>query len=198
MAKKTVWEFPGEESSFSEYPQIDGKMARCINFNNQGVTALNQEQYELAITKFVESLKIDPQYQLARDNLATTYNNYGIKLCERPRDALKQFHLAFSIDPLDVNTIRNIEGIIRMMGMNPNSFNDRITLAEHAGASGDFAGAVIEYQAALQIKDDPAQRQKLISAQKILKAAAADQFPLTLFRPAESEKAIPPAAIDQH
>ncbi len=196
MTKKTVWEFPGEESSFFEHPQYEGTTARCINFNNEGVKALNDKKYELAITKFLESLEIDSKYQLACDNLATTYNNYGLTLRERPKEAIKKFHLAFCLDPISKIALLNIEGIIRVMGMDPNSFNDRIILAEQAAAIEDLAGSVIEYQAALQIKNDPAQRHKLIDALKRLQNVS-DQLPLKLFRPAESEKALAGEPIDQ-
>jgi hypothetical protein len=145
--------------------------------------------------KFLESLKIDSKYQLASNNLATTYNNYGLTLRERPKEAIKKFHLAFCLAPISKIALLNIEGIIRALEMDPNSFNDRIILAEQAAAIGDLAGSVIEYQTALQIKNDPAQRHKLIDALKRLQDVS-DQLPLKLFRPSESEKALAREPID--
>jgi tetratricopeptide (TPR) repeat protein len=189
LEKKTVWEFPEEKSSFSEDSRYEDKMARCINFNNEGVTALNNQKYELAITKFLESLKLDDKYQIAYDNLAITYNHYGLALRERPKEALKLFHLAFCLKPSSQINLMNIEGIIRVMGMDPNAFNDRITLAEQATTIGDLPGSVVEYQAALKIKDDPSERHKLIDALKKLQDGS-DQLPLRLVRPSEREKAL--------
>ena len=42
-----------------------------------------------------------------------------------------------------------------MMHKNPKSFKDRVDLGDEARRSSDFEGAIIEYQEALRIKEDP-------------------------------------------
>lgn len=129
--------------------------SQVIGLNNDGVKALNASNYQLAIQKFEAALKLDPNYKLARDNLAIAHNNYGLQLRNNPPEALKQFHQALYLNQSNVTTMQNVEGIIRMMGKDPKSFADRVALGDQARLSADFVGAIIEYSAALKLKDDP-------------------------------------------
>lgn len=129
--------------------------SQVINLNNEGVKALNAGNYQNAIQFFEGALKQDPNYTLARDNLAIAHNNYGLQLRNQPKEALKQFHKALYLNRQNATTLQNVEGIIRMMGLNPRNFADRVKLGDEARLSGDFIGAIIEYEAACQIKDDP-------------------------------------------
>jgi Tfp pilus assembly protein PilF len=58
-----------------------------IGLNNEGVKALNANDYSLATAKFLEALRLDPTYRLALDNLAITYNNYGLQLRKKQSGA---------------------------------------------------------------------------------------------------------------
>jgi tetratricopeptide (TPR) repeat protein len=126
-----------------------------ILLNNDGVKALNSGNTQLAIQKFQQALQLDPNYKLARDNLAIAHNNYGLQLRGNPKEALKEFHQALYLNPDNSTTLSNVEGIIRMMGKNPRSFADRVGLGEDSRHSSDFVGAIIEFSEALKIKDDP-------------------------------------------
>ncbi|HEY9678501.1 MAG TPA: tetratricopeptide repeat protein [Drouetiella sp.] len=126
-----------------------------INLNNDGVKALNTSNFQLAITKFEAALKLDPNYKLARDNLAIAHNNYGLQLRNDPPAALKQFHQALYLNQSNSTTMQNVDGIIRMMGLDPRNFNDRVKLGDQARLAADFVGAIIEYSAACKLKDDP-------------------------------------------
>ena len=64
----------------------------AILLNNEGVKLLNVQECVGAIAKFEEALRIDRHYGLARVNLATAYNDLGIKLKDDPKAAIKQFH----------------------------------------------------------------------------------------------------------
>ncbi len=125
-----------------------------ISLNNDGVKALNAGNYAAAIKSFEAALKADPNYKLARDNLAIAHNNYGLQLRNNPPEALKQFHQALYLNQTNATTMQNVDGIIRMMGKNPQSFADRVALGDQARLGADFVGAIIEYSAALKIKDD--------------------------------------------
>jgi tetratricopeptide (TPR) repeat protein len=128
---------------------------QVISLNNAGVQALNAGNIQVAIQKFQQALQIDPNYQLARTNLSIAHNNYGLQLKNDPKAALKEFHQALYLDPTNATTKSNVEGIIRMMGKNPRSAEDRMALGEEARKSGDFVGAIIEFTEATKIKDDP-------------------------------------------
>ena len=51
-----------------------------------------------------------------------------------------------------------------MMSLDPNKFDDRRKLGDRAKDRGDFAGAIVEYRAALKIHEDPELRAKLAEA----------------------------------
>src|SRR5277367_3276335 len=67
-----------------------------INLNNAGVKALNDGHFPLAIDKLKEALKLDPSYNLPKDNLVIAHNLYGeaLRKAHKPGEALKQFHEA--------------------------------------------------------------------------------------------------------
>ncbi|MBZ0187901.1 MAG: TonB C-terminal domain-containing protein, partial [Candidatus Obscuribacterales bacterium] len=128
---------------------------------NQAVVAISDNNYKVAIAKLEEALSIDPQYQLARDNLAIAYNNYGLELRSRPEQALAVFHKALALDPDNDKTRTNLEATIKSLGKNPQSFEDRVYLADKAVEVGDIQAARIEYSAALAIKNDQTVADKL-------------------------------------
>ena len=152
---------PGAEmSALADQSQV-------LSLNNEGVKALNASNYQLAIAKFEEALKQDPNYELARDNLAIAYNNYGLQLRGQPKEALKQFHKSRYLNPSNPTTSQDIEGLIRMMGKNPRSFQDRVDLGDQAQLSGDLVGAIVEFEAALAIKNDPKIHTKLADVYRV-------------------------------
>ena len=88
----------------------------AIQLNNSGVRALNAGDYRSAIQIFEEALKVDPAYSMARDNLAIACSGYGLKLRGTPKEALKQFHRALSLNPSNPTTLQNIYGLIKING----------------------------------------------------------------------------------
>ena len=132
----------------------DNSQAAVIGLNNEGVTELTAGHYDMAIQKFEQALKLDRNYDLARDNLAITFNNKGLHDREHPRDALKLFHRAMLINQDNPTTRQNMEGIIRMMGLNPSDYHARISLAESALHTGEFIDAAVEYGEALRLHED--------------------------------------------
>lgn len=74
---------------------------------------------------------------------------------------MKQFQNAVFLDPKNVTAEANMAGVIRMLGWKPNNFQDRVDLGDQARLVNDIAGSIIEYRAALQIRDEPEVRAKL-------------------------------------
>ena len=122
--------------------------------NNEGVKALSAGDYSLAIQKLEAALKLNPDYAMARMNLAIAHSNLGLQLRSNPKEALREFHKALFLNGSNEVTQKNAAGMIKALGKNPDSFDDRVQLAQDARTSGDFVGAIVEYNAALKLKDD--------------------------------------------
>ncbi len=145
------------------YPQNNPTTdPRLVKLNNDGVNLINQNQFLQAIKVLEQALAINPNYSKAKENLAIAYNNYGLTLSNKdPKGALKQFEQAAYLAPNVSQTVNNLNGIISSLGLNPNSFKDRVKLANDARMAGNFNGAIVEYLAALNIHDDRDIRIKL-------------------------------------
>lgn len=59
------------------------KMAPQCILNNEGAQALKVGDVQLAIEKFKKALLVDPEYAIARDNLALAYTAYGSNLVNK-------------------------------------------------------------------------------------------------------------------
>jgi tetratricopeptide (TPR) repeat protein len=140
-----------------------------IGLNNEGVRALSNGNYEVAVEKFEAALRLDPEYQLAKDNLAIAYNNYGLAKQNAPDQALKLFHKALGLSPSNRTTKANLEAIIRLMNMDPNSFADRVKVGDQARKDNDLEGAQFEYEEALNIKTDDTIKTQLESVKTELR-----------------------------
>lgn len=149
------------------------------NLNNEGVSAMTKGDFELAISKLEAARKADPHYELAVRNLAIAHNNYGLRLQKLPALALKHFHQAVFLEPTNGTSLSNMEQVIRLMGKRADSFTDRVRLGDDALAENDPVGASVEYQAALNIHDDPGVRQKLevVKAQIAKGASSLEEVP---------------------
>ncbi|MCA9803973.1 MAG: TonB family protein [Cyanobacteria bacterium HKST-UBA02] len=132
-----------------------GNAKLAVKKLNQAVVAINDNNFKTAITLLEESLKLNPDYKLARDNLAVAYNNYGMELQSNPAEAIAMFHRAIALEPGNTQTRGNLEKAIKLAGKDPASFKDRVDLGDQAAKSGDKTGARFEYEQALAIKDDP-------------------------------------------
>jgi TonB family protein len=134
---------------------------RAVELNNEGVRAINKHDLDLAITRLEQAVQLDPEYQLARENLSIAHNNYGIKLEKKPREAYKAFRRALYVD-LDNDTARaNLERTFEYLRKHSADFNDRVKMGDRAELDGDIEGAIVEYREALRKKEDVAVRIKL-------------------------------------
>lgn len=170
---------------------------KVIELNNAGVTALNKSNFNAAVDYFEKALAVDPAYKIAKDNLAITFNNKGLSIARaNPNEALKLFHRALAIDLANTTPRQNLDGIIRMLGKNPKSFEDRAALGDHALQENDLDGAMIEYEAALMIKDDAEVSEKL-GQLKLHSGIMIPQFDDRGEKPEES-KSVPDHLAEEH
>lgn len=138
-----------------------------VKLNNEGVRLMNAGKLVEAIAMFKESLQVQPT-ATAASNLSVAFNNLGMQQSEAGshKDALKSFHQSAYVCPDNATTRGNIDKTITALGRNPEQFEDRLALADEANAAGDLAGVIVEYTAALKIREDAALRSKLDKAKR--------------------------------
>ncbi len=142
---------------FADWVTPEDSHTKAAILNNEGTRALNERNCPLAIEKFTQALLIEPNYELAHENLAMAHNNYGILLADNPPEALKQLHEAVYLRMSTRQTratLENIDAMLKVMGKDPKRFIDRVNLGDEEKAKGDLHGAIVEYFFALQVKDD--------------------------------------------
>lgn len=113
----------------------------------------NQDDFEIAFEKWQKALNLDSRSGLTRRNLAIAYDGKA-KTITDPELALTFLHRAFYCDPLNEPVQVNIATTIKKLGLDPNSFEDHIKLADSAMAKKDLQGANVECALALKIKND--------------------------------------------
>lgn len=139
------------------------RIARAKKLLNLGVVSMNAGDYQTAIEKLEQALKLNPNYTLAKKNLAIAYNNTGLTQKGKPSEALKSFHRALYLDPNNSRTKSNLEALITIMGKNPGSYKDRLHLGDLSKNAGDKEGAKIEYLAAKSLKNTEEIQKRIMS-----------------------------------
>lgn len=140
----------------------DEKHSNVISLNNNGVRALAKNDFNGAIKNLKEALKLEPTYNNALSNLAIAYNNFALSQVNDPKVALLNFHSSAYLVPGNKTTTENLDGLIRkFLKLDPSSYQTRLKLGDEALAEHDFAGAIVEYSAALSLKNDDGIRTKL-------------------------------------
>jgi len=115
-----------------------------VVFNDDGVHALHDNKFKESIALFYKSLSLDPDYQVARENLSIAYSNYAFNKHESPKQALELLHKAFYIDPENDLTKKNLDCLLELMGKDPKKALDRVELAKQYLADGKDLDAYVE------------------------------------------------------
>jgi TonB family protein len=108
--------------------------------NNQGVKALTKNQFEEAISLFLEALNRQPNYAYARENLSIAYNNWALKK-DYP-EACKLFYRALYLQP-SPTTEENLLHSLKRLGTSCQSSSDHLKAARGCVEKGEFIGAVV-------------------------------------------------------
>jgi TonB family protein len=127
--------------------------------NNEGVQALKNNQFGLAIAKFREAIRLDRSYLVAKENLASTYfiDSKG----KTPAEAIILLEHAVYWNPGSRTIQKRLNDCIRDTERDPSAYDVRIDLAKAAQGRGDKEAAATEYAAALTIRPDD-QRTRLL------------------------------------
>jgi tetratricopeptide (TPR) repeat protein len=159
-------------ASFSALP-VQADQREIIGLNNQGVKALNQENFPLAIEFFKKALEKDIKYSLASENLAIAYSNFGKSVLKsNPTKALSCFYRAYVLNEKNWAVVQSIKTTLQTIGKENESYNDHMKLASEARKRSDFIGTFVEYAEALKLKTgDEEARKHLIQTIRHLEKA---------------------------
>lgn len=142
---------------------ITSSYADARLFNNNGVDFVSQGRYEEAAREFQKAIAIDPDFHIARYNLALAYYNIG-----RAKEAITEFEYLINGSYYFVNAHYNLGTIYLREGMTDKATEQLKIVAElepnHAEAHFNLGyiyykknlldDAMAEYQKGLAIKPD--------------------------------------------
>lgn len=140
----------------------------AIALNNEGVRALNKSQWEKAIEKLSAAVLVDPKYDLARKNLSTAHNNFGLYLFNSDdTESFKQFHYAVYFYDGGA-PLSNLINMTQRMGRNSQRFEDHLMLGDKFRERDDLISAAVEYRAALKLRFSTAIDKKLRATETLI------------------------------
>lgn len=171
---------PGNESHTSVATSVKSPKNFDINIDTTGTSSIKVEKKELAQVnneaaeaikkgKFEQAVKLlqpitekHPDYEFARKNLTIAYNNYGLKLARHnTKDSAEKFRSALYFSPGEATARRNLNAVIKELGKDPNSYEDRVELGNEQLRAGAPRMAFVEFTEALRLRNTPSVRRKL-------------------------------------
>lgn len=105
----------------SSSPAFADDDAEIRSHINRGNALLGRRQFQEAINEYEAVLKIQPNYPVAKSNIALTHNNWGIYLygLRRYAEAKEHWETALKLNPSDGHVIRNLKILETAMQRNP-------------------------------------------------------------------------------
>jgi tetratricopeptide (TPR) repeat protein len=147
-----------EEKAAKQEKAVGENFQRRIQYgleqNNKGVAFGKAGRWSESITAHEEACKYEPSNKQFKINLSAARCAFGQERLNA-RDfntAANLFRKALSAAPDNGLAGRLLSEALKKMGRDPNNAEVRIATGDQLSAVGDFEGASIEYQAAMQIE----------------------------------------------
>lgn len=147
----------------------------ALVLNNAGVRAVDHKEWTVAIEKLTQAVAVNSGYKLAAANLSAAYNGYALSLEKSDeKKAFQQFHWAAYFQA-NHSVTENLGNMMKRLGKNQNSYLDHLHLGDSFKKDGDLISCLIEYKAALRVKNDHHLRIELNDVENLLKKQTATQ-----------------------
>jgi len=130
------------------------QLGEAIQLRAQADAALSEHRQADAANAYIKLYNLQGYDCIDRDKLLAVLHGYAVSLRSQPQAARKQLYQILSIDEAYTKSREHLDTIVESIGMNPKSFNDRLTLARSAAQDGQFEMAIGEYREALRLKSD--------------------------------------------
>ncbi|MCA9802570.1 MAG: tetratricopeptide repeat protein [Cyanobacteria bacterium HKST-UBA02] len=132
------------------------------NINNKAAEAIKAGKFEKAVKLLEPLAKKNPDYEMARQNLTIAFNNYGLELARTSAvDSMEKFRQALFYSPTERTARRNLNAVIKELGKNPASYEDRLTMGTEEFKKSSYQTAFVEFSEALRLRNTPEVRRKL-------------------------------------
>jgi thioredoxin-like negative regulator of GroEL len=144
---------------------------KAMKLNNAGKYEEAARLYKKALDKPKKkyySPSMSKLEQLVSEHLANCYQHLSYKVRTDPKAQLRYLYPAVYYCPYEDEYQNELADAISQLGKDPKVAADRIALGDEAHEIGDDIAAIVEYRAALKIKDNPAVRQKLEALEKAI------------------------------
>lgn len=151
--------------------QKKGDMQGAANLFKQVLDEFDEKRPHIHVARLVPYIA---------ENLADCYWRLSLSVRTDPSAQIQYLHQALFYRPYFEDYENDLNDAISQLGKDPSNALDRVTLGDEAMNVKDRKGAIIEYRAALKIKDD-------IEIRKKLSAIDSDTMPTGLFH-LESKK----------
>ncbi|MBX3153809.1 matrixin family metalloprotease [Candidatus Obscuribacterales bacterium] len=139
-------------------------------FLKAGTRAVFAGQYRESISKLEDALRINPDLELAKSNLAVAANNLALQTKDE-KERVNLLHKAIFWNPGMEAGRQNLNSIVETLGTNPTDPAARVLFANKLEKENDLLGACVELLEAERLKPDTARatraaqlRQKVLSS----------------------------------
>jgi tetratricopeptide (TPR) repeat protein len=161
----------------------------AIDANNTAVQFGKQGRWLDAILNHEKAVALDPRNTEFRINLSAARCTYARKLLAQgdAQGAAHLFRQALTAAPDNGTAGKLLVEALKKSGVNPSSAEARISVGDGLVHAGDFEGAGIEYQAAVQLAESPQAYEKMgdLSLHYRQTAAAAQWYRQALAKDAD-------------
>jgi tetratricopeptide (TPR) repeat protein len=126
--------------------------------NNEAIRALNNRNYSTAISKFLAALRLSPQDNLAKGQLAMAFAQYAGQLDGAP--GISNFRRSLFLNPDNPDAEEGLRKALLAAGLPATTADDRRALAEKSLANNNNLEAYVEYKEAQRLSADGADGEK--------------------------------------
>lgn len=143
-----------KKQQLEQLKAIKQMQLEALAANNKAVQLGKSGRLDEAIVSHEEAVQLDPSNKQYRINLSAAYCAYGQELMTKKEFGAASVYFRKSVVIASDNALagKMLVESLKKMGINPNSADDRINLADNLMTQGDIAGAGVEYQAAEQLE----------------------------------------------
>jgi TonB family protein len=148
-----ICRFGRTDLGFEFYVNVCVQWEEAAKLKDEANAAFAAQKYADATTAYVQLYNMQGYDCINRFRLLEVLTAYAASIKDDPITSRKHLYQVLRIDSYPPAR-KKLNGIIRSLGVNPDSFDDRLELARAASREGQTELAIGEYKEALRLKFD--------------------------------------------